>query len=256
MAEPGASVTSSPSPSTPACPVTSAGSTRSDSSVRLPRLLYGIPAALHPMSPCAGLPVPTPSTIRLPDTYCNVLICFAAQLTGRRASSITPKPIVIRSVTAAAVASTTVLSSMGALATRWSVDQTESSPVSSASRALARTSPRIGFAGSGVEVGRITPIFTVIPPGNPGSRRPVPCHIGSHPGKRPVKPSRPGPWRSDDTAKLRDASSWARYELRFLRGGDSVLGEPAQQRTQPLARAVYRLDVTHRVRVELKRSGE
>ena len=45
-----------------------------------------------------------------------MLICFAAHATGRRASSMTPKPIFTRPVTAAAVARTTVLSSMGALA--------------------------------------------------------------------------------------------------------------------------------------------
>ena len=71
---------------------------------------------------------------------------------------MTPKPIFTRPVTAAAVARTTVLSRMGALAITWSVDQTESRPASSANRALSRTSPRIGRSGSGVEVGRITPI--------------------------------------------------------------------------------------------------
>src|SRR6185437_6775580 len=110
------------------------------------------------MSPCAGLPVPTPSSTRSPETYCSVLICFAAHATGRRASSMTPKPIFTRSVTAAAVARTTVLSRIGALAITWSVDQTESRPACSANRALSRTSPRTGRAGSGVEVGRITPI--------------------------------------------------------------------------------------------------
>ena len=105
---------------------------------RLPRDKRGKAFAA---SPCAGLPVPTPGTIRLPDTYCRVLICFAAEATGRRASSITPKPIAIRSVTAAAVASTTVLSSMGALATRWSVEHTDSSSRSSASRALGGHHP-------------------------------------------------------------------------------------------------------------------
>jgi hypothetical protein len=64
------------------------------------------------------LPVPIPSTSRSPDTNCNVLTCFAAHATGRNASNITLYPIVIRSVTAAAVASTTVLSIIGALAMR------------------------------------------------------------------------------------------------------------------------------------------
>src|SRR5439155_19733532 len=82
----------------------------------------------------------------------------AAHATGRRASSMTPKPIFTRPVTAAAVAGRTVLSRLGALAIAWSADQTESRPASSANRALSRTSPRIGRAGSGVEVGRITPI--------------------------------------------------------------------------------------------------
>jgi hypothetical protein len=54
----------------------------------------------------------------LPDTSCSVLTCFAAHATGRNASSITLNPTVIRSVTAAAVASTTELSSIGALAIR------------------------------------------------------------------------------------------------------------------------------------------
>ena len=43
----------------------------------------------------------------------------------------------IRSVTAAAVASTTALSSMGALPTRWSVDQIESSPTAVRESAVA-----------------------------------------------------------------------------------------------------------------------
>jgi hypothetical protein len=102
-----------------------------------------------------------------------VLTCFAAQATGRSASSITPKPIVIRSVTAAAVASTTSASRMGALATRWSVDQTESSPASSANRALARTSPMIGCDGSGVDTGSITPILIATPAGNARPNRAV-----------------------------------------------------------------------------------
>jgi hypothetical protein len=110
----------------------------------------------------------------LPDTRCRLLTCFAAQAAGRRASSMTPNPIVIRSVTAAAVASTTVESSMGALATRWSVDHTDSRPYSSASRALARTSPMISRAGSGVEVGRITPILIVTIPDNARPGGPVP----------------------------------------------------------------------------------
>ena len=90
MTAPGERVTSSPSSSTAGCPVTSAGSTRRDSSVRRPRSANDIPAARQPMSPCTGLPVPTPSAIRLPDTYCSELICLAAQAGGRSASSITP----------------------------------------------------------------------------------------------------------------------------------------------------------------------
>ena len=80
----------------------------------------------------------------------------------------------IRSVTAAAVASTTELSSIGALAMRWSVVHTESSPACSANRALARISPMIGCAGSGVEAGRITPILIATPAGNAGPGPPVP----------------------------------------------------------------------------------
>ena len=90
ITEPGERVTSSPSPSTAGSPLTSAGSTRRDSSVRRPRSAKDIPAARQPMSPCTGLPVPTPSATRLPDTCCRVLICFAAQAGVRSASSITP----------------------------------------------------------------------------------------------------------------------------------------------------------------------
>jgi hypothetical protein len=138
-AAPGERVTSRPSAKPVGCPLIRRGSTRRASSVRRPRLSYGIPAARHAMSPCAGLPVPTPSTSRSPDTTCSELICFAAHATGRRASSITPKPSVIRVVAPAAAARTIVPSRMGALAMRWSVDQIESSPASSANRALSPT---------------------------------------------------------------------------------------------------------------------
>jgi hypothetical protein len=108
--------------------------------------------------------------------------CLPSWCRGRRLAVVprvrfrrpAPKPIEIRSVTAAAVARTAVLSRVGALATRWSVDQIESSPSCSASRALARTSPRIGRAESGVEVGRITPISTGMPSGNRSCPDPVP----------------------------------------------------------------------------------
>ena len=47
-------------------------------------------------------------------------------------------------------------------------------PSSSANRALARMSPMIGCAGSGVEAGRITPILIATPAGNAGPRPAVP----------------------------------------------------------------------------------
>jgi hypothetical protein len=38
--------------------------------------------------------------------------------------------------------------------------------------------------------------------------------------------------------------------------GDGLLGEPVEQRTHPLASAVYRLDVTHGVGLEFPGGGE
>src|ERR1700733_5747893 len=48
----------------------------------------------------------------------------------------------------------------------------------------------------------------------------------------------------------------ARCDLRPLRRDDRVLGEPVEQGAQPLANAVYRLDVTHGVGVELAGGDE
>lgn len=105
--------------------------------------------------------MPTPRLSRSPDTYWSVAICFAAQATGRSASSITPQPIVIRSVNAAAAERTTVLSNIGA---------------------LARTSPRIGWFGSGVEVGSRTPISS-------GMQTPTGVVVAVFPERRPQCPA-------------------------------------------------------------------
>src|SRR5580700_7257615 len=81
----------------------------------------------------------------------------------------------------------------------------------------------------------------------------------AHPRPRPSNRrsfgySRPG-WtstgRDPAAGRAPGPSLRARCDLRPLRRHDRVLGEPAEQGPQPLANAVYRLDVTHGVGVEL-----